>query len=495
VGYGLAHIGAGQTLMLASGQTFPVTNDFITASGTSGQPITITSSGATPATLLESNSVLGLGALTISNQSFITIQNLRFVGNSNWVSATTGHSGGDYYAGLAIVNSSASLSFSNITVSQCEFLQFDAGIVAMNYNAEYGYNGLNIVSNSIHDMTSMGVVIGLNDTTYDYTNIMLGFNTISNIYGVSDQNAGMPMLLENCEAGIVVSNTLHDCAQRTSNSADGGGAGGIVLAFTDGVEVSHNEVYNIHQQSIAHNDGIGIDLDKACNRCLVQFNYAHDNDGCGYYAYSVGNSNVYRFNVSVNNGLGAGTVQPYEFYYFTAGSTASNFSVYNNTFIALHSGVTGCRINSPVYGPNIFANNIFVTANADAISIASGASGTIRFYGNDYYQINGSTPTFTWNGTAYNSWDAFTNGVPGQELGHGYTNNPTLVNGFVVAQTGNAFNLTAQTNYVLLSTSQILGAGVDLNSLFGFTMPVIDYRGQTLPGSGYSISACNQAYP
>jgi hypothetical protein len=354
---------------------------------------------------------------------------------------------------------------------------------------------LTIISNSVHDITSLGILVGLNDWSLDYTNVTVGFNTVSNVYGVTDQNSGMPILFENCKTGIVISNTVHDCGQRTSNSADGGGAGGIVVAYADGVEVSHNEAYNIHQQSIAHNDGIGIDLDTACYRCLVQFNYSHDNDGCGYYAYSVGNSNVFRFNVSVNNGLGSDTVQPFEFYYFTGGAKATNLSVYNNTFIALHSGVIGFEIHNPVYGTNIFANNIFVTANADAINIASGTSENIYFCGNDYYQTNGSTPTFNWNGTAYSTWDAFTNGVSGQELGHGQTNNPAFANGFVVAHTDNAYNLTTQTNYVLLSASPILGAGGDLNSQFGFTMPAIDYRGQSLPGSGYSIGACNQAYP
>jgi len=265
----------------------------------------------------------------------------------------------------------------------------------------------------------------------------------------------------------------------------------LMVGYSRGVNISHNEVYNIKQESISHDDGVGIDLDINAANCIAEYNYVHDNEGCGFYHFEAGNTNVYRFNVSVNNGLGASTHKPYEF--CSASAQATNLYVYNNTFIALKSGTEACAIAYQLYGTNIFANNIFVTVGANVLE--ANHSANIRLYGNDYYVTNGSTVTFSWNGIGYGNWGAFTNGVPGQELGVGTTNNPTFANGFVVAETDDASRLTSQTNYVLLSSSPILGAGKNLNSLFGFVMPAVDYRGQSLPGSGYSIGACNQAYP
>ena len=405
VAKGVSVLGPGKTLKLASGQTFSVTNLVVSASGTPGSPVLVTTTGADKATLISTNS----SGIVLTNNSWLTINNLKIVGNTNWIEKQEkfydygiGHWGVVYYNGTTG-------SISHVTVQNCEVLLFDVGISCVAWSV-VGINDFTVVSNSVHDIADDGIFVWAYNEGKQYvsiTNPVVAFNVVSNCYGNSNEVSGVAIALGMSQNGLVFSNTVHDGGMRTT-SASGGGAGGIVVVFSDGATVSHNEAYRFFAQSGNNVDGIGIDLDLQCSNCRVESNYAHDNEGCGYYLFSAYGGNTFCFNVGINNGVKNGTQQPYEFY--SNGTGHTNTLVYNNTFISSIANHPAIRLDQPLPGTSYFLNNIFVVSNAvSCISVADDRG--LHFSGNDYYQIDGGTPQFNWAGNNYSSLASFRSGT------------------------------------------------------------------------------------
>jgi hypothetical protein len=103
-------------------------------------------------------------------------------------------------------------------------------------------------------------------------------------------------------------------------------------------------------------DGGGFDIDGGCTRCVLQYNYSHDNEGAGYLLCSwdpirwPSTDCICRFNISVNDGL----ANDYASICFWQ---ADRFQVYNNTCITRRA--SPLKFISDTKG-HLIANNLFV---------------------------------------------------------------------------------------------------------------------------------------
>jgi hypothetical protein len=260
-------------------------------------------------------------------------------------------------------------------------------------------------------------------------------------------------------------------------------------------QVVGNEIFNISASQGTVFDGSGIDLDAKCTNCSVFYNYCHDNDGPGFYMWnSVGPSNRMFFNVACHNGTNPNhdAVHKSEMALSANAFIGGQTKVFNNTLLATVPGNTAFVVDTAFNAPtNIVANNIFYADSGNCVNIDPAATG-IGMAGNDYWRGDG-VATMVWRGSTYTGLDDFRSGA-GQELGTGFSVDPGL-NSLDAVQNWNALTIAAITNYRLTRGSVLLGQGLNLNATFGIAMPARDFAGNPLPASGYSVGACNVAYP
>jgi hypothetical protein len=111
----------------------------------------------------------------------------------------------------------------------------------------------------------------------------------------------------------------HGVSPATANAA-------IWTASSSGVVIERNEVYGEHKLG---GDGEAFDIDRSAVSTVVQYNYAHDNQGGGVMTCGARSARI-RFNILQNNGRAAVV--------FTCPQWTRNTSVYNNT-IYIKKGV------------------------------------------------------------------------------------------------------------------------------------------------------------
>jgi hypothetical protein len=243
---------------------------------------------------------------------------------------------------------------------------------------------------------------------------------------------GEGILLMGVEDGLVERCQVYDNGSPVDSSGnrlvpDGGI--GIWCHHCDHVLFQYNEAHDDHSQP--DYDGGGFAFGRWTTNSIMQYNYAHDNDGYGYMLE--GNSvtqlmpenNVIRFNVSENDcrqsRYGALLFEDWE---------ASDVYVYNNTFYMSDNGLRAgddetyyvapaigfdCDNLDPPAAPIIYIyNNIFFTSSSTAdisvpvvnVESAFPVSG-LTFRGNDYFSNGPAAFQIRWAGGTYltlNEW-------------------------------------------------------------------------------------------
>ena len=236
---------------------------------------------------------------------------------------------------------------------------------------------------------------------------------------------------------------------------------------------------------------------------IVQFNYAHDNDGSGYLLAQspltdAHHGNVVRYNISQNDGR-ANSYGAIEIWGRVTGA-----EIYNNTIFVTpapsgspravriwNAGVTD-RYVSAVH----LRNNILLASGVplvEATTTALAGAADLRFENNDYF---GGAPLAIRGGAQYSSlasWRATgQETLPGVPMG--LSVDPRLVAAGAGPTLGDADALTSLDAYRLSSGSPMIDAGLDLAARYGIDAGATDFYGTPLfAGGGYDIGATESA--
>jgi Right handed beta helix region len=426
-----AKVGPGSDVLFQGGATFA--GSISGKSGTSSAPITYGSYG-TGRAVINAGSGTGFSAI---GKTGIVVHNLDFLG----VGVTGNHGNGLVLSGR------------DITIDQVDVGGFNNNGIDFTRGSHF----VNVTNSTIHDCGYAGIQVqGIvsNGTGYSNSNVYIGRDTVWNIVGRGngEQHTGNGILIWDVNSATVERCVVHDNGINNTNAS---GPAAIWCFQADHVTFQYNESYHNLSSS---SDGDGFDFDGGTINSVMQYNYAHDNQGAGILSWEYAgarrmNGNTIRCNICQNDGLNSFYAE-----LTTGGGALTNQHIYNNT---LYSTTTaGVRLDG-VSGQ--FANNIIQTTSP-LTPLLSAGSATLA--GNDL-----------WNGAAL--------GSP-----NGISVNPQLTNPGGGGTIGNADLLDTLTPYQLASTSPLINAGVNLQSRFGINPGTQDFFGDPLPqNTGLDIGA------
>lgn len=483
-----ATLSAGTQVLFEGGQTF-TGNLVVSASGTSGSLIEYGSYGTGKASI---NAGAGTG-IYIHNQGCIRISNLIVYGG--WNSGTqTGNNGTGIWF---FVDQGSTVQLGDCHVANCDVSGFQtAGIEFQSTpsdGSQSGYKQLTADSNAVHGNGIYGIVAfgtqgSAGSTAYAFPVIHIGYNTVYDNLGLSaktDNHSGDGILVGDAGSGVIEHNVAYHNGWLCGSN--GGGPAAIWCYESTGLVFQYNEAYN-NGTGPGKADGDGYDLDGGATKCIMQYNYSHDNYASGFLTWEYGDTrtynsgNIVRYNISQNDAAGN------SFYgSFVVGPNCSLDQYYNNTVY------NGSQVPVVVYGgsANAFANNIFFGNSSAGVVYCSGDTNTARFLNNDYY--SGANPlSISINGSTYTSLAglrASYNEVYGG-VDYGYAVDPGLASpgGGGTIGTGNP---SALNSYLLNTGSPMLHTGLDLTTL-GLAVGSTDFNGVAIPyGGHYNIGACN----
>ena len=431
-----AKISAGSSILFQGGATFA--GSISGKGGTSTSPVTYSSYGTGRAVI---NAGAGTG-FSATGKAGLIIQNLNFAGNG--YSTNTGN-------GIL-------LSGSYLTVDQVDI----GGFGTNGIDFTKGSHNVNVTYTTIHDGGYAGIQVqGTWDTsgtgtTYTNSNVYIGHDTIWNIFGRStdSQHTGNGMELWDVDNATVERCVVHD---NGINNPYTSGPAGIWCWQANHVTFQYNESYH---NLTGKGDADGFDFDGGTINSVMQYNYAHDNQGAGILSWEFSGArpmhdNTIRYNICQNNG----TKNNFFAEITTGGGTISNMQVYNNTLYS--STANGAWMASVTSGH--FCNNLIQTTSTHNPWVSAGS---MTLAGNDF-----------WNGASVS--------LPG-----GISVDPKLIAPGGGGTIGNADLLYTLSAYQLTSTSPLMDAGIDLQSQYGINAGTQDFYGTLIPQhNGYDIGA------
>jgi hypothetical protein len=326
-------------------------------------------------------------------------------------------SAGSFTGGIVgrIFGNTTPTRFNDVKVENCKFINTDR-------NMFYFFDS------PWHNDPGLGMSGG-SGNMFNSTNVVVRNNYAQNIPGTGT-------CLCSCDGAIVEYNTLDNCQYNVP--ANVAGVAASTWSSRDCI-YQYNEVMNTHGTA----DGQSFDNDGACQRCIFQYNYSHDNNGGFFLVCSLGSCQVYdavcRYNISQNDKSGI----------FDHRAASYRTLIYNNT-IYVASG-----LSVPMFRTD-----------------TDSRSGTASFYNNIFYNLGGSMGTgsnpyggFTWsNNVFYGNFST----TPGD--GNKLTSDPKLVH----PGSGTSGRTTVD-GYRLQSTSPCINSGMTISNNGGK-----DYWGNTL---------------
>jgi parallel beta-helix repeat protein len=325
-----------------------------TGSGTAAARIVIGAygKGAKP-TVAGGGTTNNSGAVQLVNQRYWTIQDLHVTNKTKSASPKT------YRSGVLLFNNNggrlAGLTVQRVTVDSVRSnpgngnTRMYGGISAQTFGtAKSGFDGLRIVNNTVKDVSRTGIITA--NTQYPKSfdkDVRITGNHLSSIRGdgIVLIGAQHSRIDHNVVVGAADLGTCAHCGRMGGPST---ASAGIWPSSTRWVTIDHNEVSKSHN---AGGDGEGFDIDRSARNTVVEYNYAHDNQGGGVLLTGATDS-VIRFNVLENNGQGALT--------FYGKAPSKNTSFYNNTvYLSKKSNAKVVRTFGRIAGGAVsFKNNI-----------------------------------------------------------------------------------------------------------------------------------------
>lgn len=479
----------GDQILFQGGATFPGHLAFDSQDlGTVAAPIMVGSYGTDPATIDAGNDT----GISVVDAAHFTITNLRVVGSGY---ATNGGDGIDFTVDLPGV------TLAGISINDVDVGGFgQVGIHITGVNSTGDYHDIAVTYASTHDNGYGGLEI---NAQRNPTEVYVGHVQTYHNAGAGITQSGFGMFISGASDVVVERSVASDNGWLPGNA---GLTGGIEAIGSQRVLLQHNEAYANHRGGA---DGDGIILDDTTDS-IMQFNYAHDNDGAGLFLGAengrAATNNVIRYNVGENDARAQSSAYGGIFVW----QDISNADIDNNTvFMGPSPASSPAAIRfTGLSGTSVHVrDNLFVTTGGVPLVTYSGGGTDLLLQGNDYWP-SGSAFAIQWLGTTFqslHSWRMTT----GQERlgGHavGYRVDPQLVNPGGGGIIGNADLLDTLTAYQLRATSLVGHAGLNLNQLgiawdaYGFAGDAFlslffdpmarDFYGDLLPAAGFSIGA------
>jgi len=443
---------AGDRVFFIAGENFKGTirldsND----QGKSRRPVLISVFGKGKANINSGNE----SGLTLMNSRDVSIENLHFTGS--------GRKEGNTMPG--------------INVSYCRDISLD-GIEVQGYQKAgllvYNSTFLRITGIFAHDNGAAGIQVSGEKDKQDCYQIYIGSSRAEN-------NPGDPTQLDNHSGnGIVVGLcrrvTIEYCVA-TNNGWDmpriGNGPVGIWAYEADSVVIQHCISFR-NKTSVGGEDGGGYDFDGGVTNSFLQYCLSYENQGSafGIFQYAGASNwynNVFRFNVSENDGLvstsraGAyiwnGSNDPKQFarcYFY-------NNVIYNTKGAALNFN------NESAHSEFYFCNNIFVAKD----SLIKGKYDSSNFFGNNWWSMETG---FNLDGFKnIKEWSAAKQKEVLNGRLTGYQMKPRFVNAGRVMLEDPSYLKTFY-DYRVLDHPLFLYNGVDLKSLFNIDSGFRDFN-------------------
>ncbi len=380
---------AGDAVKLEAGATFSEPIALAKGyGGAKGSPITITSDPTNRAKL---SAPAGKSAISVYDASFVTFENLVVVGPGAGLTSKEG------------VGLMSDGPFEGIALRNVEVSGFYRGVFVYGAGTS-GYSNLLLEGVSAHDNTDAGIA-----TYADMPGAHHGVTVRRCLaYGnlgdpVVKRPSGDGIVLGGVTDGVIETSVAHDNGGKGTNSA---GPVGIWTYDSRRVTIQYNESYSNHAKL---QDGDAFDLDVGTTDSVLQYNYAHDNDGAGLILCQSGtapnSNNVVRYNVSEDDArkekMGALTWCD-----FGPGPGLTSSIVYGNTIVTGYGPAVNPTLLATSSGHLVF-NNIFATSNGKPVIWnwnTVKTKGLIAFTGNAYWS-SGVAADFEGSAT-FDAWRA-----------------------------------------------------------------------------------------
>lgn len=330
------------------GQLYP------TGSGIKDHPIVISSygTGAKP-TVAGGGTYNNTGAVQIINQQYWIVQNLHVTNKTTSANPKTYRTGillqndnGGRLRGIIVRNNAVDSVRSNPGNGNTRMY---GGISALTFGkVKSGFDGLQIISNTVKDVSRTGIITS--NTQYPKswdTGVRISGNHLRSIRGDGIVMIGAKS--SRIDTNVVVgAGDLGSCSHCGRMGGPSTASAGIWPSNTSKVRIDHNEVSKTHNTG---GDGEGFDIDRGSVDTVIEYNYAHDNQGGGVLLTGAKSSTI-RFNILENNGQGALT--------FYGKAPSSKTSFYNNTvYVSKSANAKIVRTFGAIKGSKVsFKNNL-----------------------------------------------------------------------------------------------------------------------------------------
>lgn len=492
---------AGDTIVFEGGKTFNGNIEFDNNDGNSAsKPIILTTYGNGQATI--NTTLTSKCGLKATNTQGFHISNLKFKGPGNGTQKDID--------GMLFFTTSTSGYLSNISIKNCEVSGF--GFCGIRFysnwdaNVKAGYKDVIIDGCKVHDCRENGIVTfafdNQNTNFYHHKNFIISNTEVYNITGyAASSHKGSGIVLSQIDSSIIERCVAYNTG--TANTACGG-PGGIWVWAANAITIQFCESHHNASGTLTGCDGLGFDLDGGVTNSIIQYCYAHDNDGAGYLlgnfdgARPWGNNTV-RYCISANDARTNNSAITL----FTAPNTTWNgLKMYNNTIYVTPSSKnkysTFGAFQMTDYGTNMSGvlcyNNIFYTTGGlPLITVPTTfVAQTPKFIGNLYY--TNSEPFSMTYGNKFTSLADFRNaGTYCEKNGNNNTGlnlDPQLININKSLLTVFPKPNDSLDAFRFSQMSPCRNAGLDLKTLFGIDIGQRDFWGNPLKNeNNYDIGA------
>lgn len=467
--------------------------------GTSSSPVTLDSYGSGRATIYAGN---GNGVFVYNAAGFV-IDNLNLVGAGT--QTNTGH------GVLFFADQPGAVKYDYVRIDRAEvsgFLEGGVLIGADNAQDYTGYRDVRITRVVSHDNGDSGIQLfgrfvsnpGPNipgTDSYANADVYIGDSVVYNNRGKPGKgnNSGNGIVLGSVDGAVVEYSLAYNNGE-LNDFADGGPVG-IWAYDANNVTIQHNEAYG--NKTGTSKDGGGFDLDGGVSNSVMQYNYAHDNEGAGFLLAQFRGArpfynNTVRYNISENDGRKNSYAGIYLF--AAPGFDIKDSAIYNNTvFVSPALSGTPSAFGVLDFGgfyDNVRVNNnIFVTTGGLPFIDNPDENG-LRFNANSYYGSGGGFRV-TWNGVSYKSLSALRRSTGQERLGGrntGLWRDPRLCEAGQGGTVGNPRQLASLSVYTLRDDSRVIDKGLNLHTRFGIGIGTHDFYGNRIPrGTRFDLGA------
>ncbi|MEM1134954.1 MAG: right-handed parallel beta-helix repeat-containing protein [Bacteroidota bacterium] len=287
----------GDRILLHAGDSLKGNIYLIELQGSLNKPIIISSYGSGAKPYIDGNG--NQAAIYIKNPAHIIIENLEIVNPEGEYGIYLEAEESGELQNVVLKN----LNVHDVYATSAEISsppKTKGGIVLKAQKGEKPswWNGVLIENCNIHDLGSCGISIGSDykvnkgieegEKTYPILGVEIRHNTIKNI--VRDG-----AIIRQCKGGVMEYNTV----SRTGLVAI---SNGMWWYDSDSCIIQYNEGFAC--KAAFYRDGAPFSIDNSSTRCIIQFNYSHDNEGAGYMLFGhddTGWGNIIRHNLSVND--------------------------------------------------------------------------------------------------------------------------------------------------------------------------------------------------